>query len=98
MAPVWVERPVQKEEGRRKSDGNGFGARQSGGGGGRDAIFNHGIKPQLRIIENLGNMTVAVRSENLRILLAEDGRDICLRFSSKEDFVRSCTRSRAPVL
>ena len=81
--PVWVEQLSQKEEGRRKSDGNGFGARQSGGGGGRDASSNHGVDPQLWIIENLGNMTLAACSENLRIPLGADGRDICLRFRSK---------------
>ena len=37
---VWVERSAQKEEGRRKSDRNIFRSRPSGGGGGRDAIFN----------------------------------------------------------
>ena len=62
LTPVWVERPAQKEEVRRKSYGNGFGARPIGGGGGRDTIFNHGIDPQLRIMERLGNMTVEARS------------------------------------
>ena len=38
---VWVDRSVQKEEGRQKYDGHGMGARPSGGGGGRDAVFNH---------------------------------------------------------
>ena len=95
--PVWVERPAKKEEGRRKSDGNVFGERPSGEGGGRNAIFNHGIDPQLRIMERLGDMKGAVRSKNLRIPLAADGRDIYLCFSSKRDCVISCTRSNAPV-
>ena len=86
--PVWVERPAQKEEGRRKLDRNGFGARPSIGGGGRNEIFNHGIDPHLRIMENMGNMTVAARSENLRIPLAAYGREIFFHFSSKEDCVR----------
>ena len=60
--PVWVERPSPKEEGCQKSDGNGFGARQSGRGGGGGTIFNHGVDPQLRIIENLGSMKLAARS------------------------------------
>ena len=93
---VWVKRPAQKEEGRQRSDRNGFGARQSGGGGGSDAIFNHRIDPQLRIIENMGNMTLAARSENLRIPLAADSREICLCFSLKGDCVISCTRFHAP--
>ena len=71
--PVWVERPELKEEGRRKSDGNGLGARQSGGGG---TVFNHGVNPQLRIIENLGSMTMAARTENLRLPVGADGREI----------------------
>ena len=50
----------------------------SGGGGGCDAIFNHGIDPQLRIMERLGDMTGAARSENLRITLAVDVREIYL--------------------
>ena len=37
---VWVARPAQKEEGRRKSDGNCMGENPSGEGGGKDAVFN----------------------------------------------------------
>ena len=92
MTPLWVDWPEQKEEGCRKSDGNCIGARPSGGGGGRDTIFNYGIDPQLWIMERLGDMTGAARSENLRIPLEADGREICLRFISKGDCVRSCTR------
>ena len=76
MTPVWVERPAQKEEERWKSDGNGFGARPIGGGGGCGAIFNHRIDPQLQIMDRMGDMTVVARSENLRIPLAADGREI----------------------
>ena len=64
---------------------NGFGSRPSGRGGGRDAVFNHVIDPQLRIMERLRDMTVTARSENLRIPLTADGREICLLFSSKGD-------------
>ena len=39
-------------------DGNGFGARKSGGGVKCNATFNQVIDPQLQIIENLGSMTV----------------------------------------
>ena len=70
MTLVWVDWAAQKEEGRRKSDGVGIGARPSGRGGGRDAIVNHGIDPQLRIMEKLGDMTGAARSKNLHIPLA----------------------------
>ena len=76
MTPVWVERPAQKEEGRWKPDTNGFEARPSGRGVGRDAIFNHVIDLQLRIMERLGDMTGVTRSENLRIPLVEDSREI----------------------
>ena len=41
--PVWADQPAQKEEGLWKSDGHGMGESPSGGGGGHDAIFNHGI-------------------------------------------------------
>ena len=95
--PVWVEWPEQKEEGLRKSDRNKFGARQSGGRGGGGTIFNHRIDPQLKIIENMGNMKFSAHSENLRLLLVEDGREICLHFISKEDCVRSCTCFHAPL-
>ena len=35
--------------------------------------------------------------ENLRIPLLAEGREICLRFLSKGDYIRSCTLSHAPV-
>ena len=97
LTPVWVDRPLQKEEGRRKLDRHGTGTKPSGGGGGRNAIFNHGIDLQLRIMERLGNMTGAACLENLRIPLAADVREICLHFLSKGDCVISCTRSHVPV-
>ena len=95
--PVWVERPALKEEGCRKSDGNGLGERQSGGGGGRGTIFNHEVNPQLRIIENLGSMKMEKFSKTLRLPLGADVREICLQLSSKGDCNRSCTRSHAPL-
>ena len=55
------------------------------------------IDPQLQIMDNLGNMKVAARSDNLRIPLAADDKEICLHFNSKGDFFRSCTRSHAHV-
>ena len=60
-----------------------MGARPSGVGGVRNTIFNHVIDPQLRIMERLGDMTEAARSENLCIPLVADGREIGLRFLSK---------------
>ena len=39
----------------------------------------------------------AARSEDLRIPLAADGREICLCFHSKVYCIRFCTRSHAPV-
>ena len=95
--PVWVYRSSQKEEGLRKSDRHGMVERPSGGGGGRDEVFNHRIDPQLRIMERLGYMTGAARSEKLSILLAADGREICLHFLSKGDRIRSCMRSHGPM-
>ena len=80
---VWLDRPSKKEEGRRKLDRNGMGARPSGGGGESDAIFNYKIDPQLHIMERLGDIKGSARSENLGILLAADVREICLRFLSK---------------
>ena len=72
-------------------------ARPIRGGGGRYTVFNHGVDPQMRIMERLGYMMGAARLENLRIPLAADGGEICLRFLSKGDCIRSCTRSHAPV-
>ena len=66
-----------------------MGARPSGVGGVRNAIFNHGIDLQLQIMERLGDMTGAARSDNLGNPLEEDSREICLRFLSKGDCVRS---------
>ena len=94
---LWVDMPAQKEEGLQKSDGHGMVARQRGRGGGRDEIFNHGVDPQLRIMDRLGDMTASARLENLRIPLAADGRDICLHFLSKGYCIRSFTRSHEPV-
>ena len=89
----WVDLPAPKEEGRRKSDGYGIGARPSGRGGGRYMVFNNRVDPQLWIIKRLGEMTVAARLEKIRCPLALDGEEICLSFQSKGDCVRSCTRS-----
>ena len=97
LTPGWVDRPAQKEEGRRKSDGHGIGARPSGRGGGRNVVLKNGVDPQLHIMERLVDMTAAARLDNLRIPLEADGREICLRFLLKGDFIRSCTRSHAPV-
>ena len=97
LTPVWVERPAPKEEVRWKSDGHGFGAQQSGRGVREGTVFNHGVDPQLQIIENLGSMTQAERTDNLLLPVGADGREICLRFSSKGDCNRSCTHSHAPL-
>ena len=40
---------------------------------------------------------MVARSENLRLPLGADGREICLRFSSNGDCNRSCTSSHAPL-
>ena len=48
-------------------------------------------------MEKLGEIRAATRTENLCIPVAADGRDICLHFLSKIDYIRSCTRSHAPV-
>ena len=74
--PVCVERPALKGEGCWKSEGNGIGERQGGRGVGDGTVFNHGIEPQLRIIENLGLMTQAAHSENFRLPVGADGRAI----------------------
>ena len=83
--PVWIERPAPWEEGRRKSEGNGTGA------------HNHGVDPQLRISKNLGILKKFALLENLRLPMGADGREICLRYISKGECDRSCTRSHAPL-
>ena len=94
---VWVDWPAQKEEERHTLDRHGMGARPSSGGGGCDTVFKHKINPQLQIMERLGDMTVAACSENLRIPLAADVREICLLFLSKGDCIISYTRAHALV-
>ena len=76
MTPVWVERPAPKEEIRQKSEGNRFGTQQGGRGVGEGTVFNHGVDPQMRIIGNLGIMTQAAHTENLRLPVGADGREI----------------------
>ena len=83
--PVWVEGPAPREEGSRKSEGNGTGAR------------NHGVDPQLWISENLGILMQVARSENLRLPMRAEGRYICLRDISKGECDSSCTLSHAPL-
>ena len=51
----------------------------------------------MRIVENLGSMTMAARSENLCPPLGAYGREIYLRSISKGDCNRSCTRYHAPL-
>ena len=82
---VWVERPAPREEGRRKSEGNGHGVR------------NHRVDLQLHISEILGILTQVARSENLCLPMGADGREICLRYISEVKCDRSCTRSHAPL-
>ena len=84
-----MDRPAPKEEGCQKSDGHGIGESPSGGGCGRDVVFNNGVDPQLWIMERLVEMTAAARSDKLRCTLAVDDRYICLQFHSKGDLVRS---------
>ena len=60
------------------------------GGGGRDSVHNIGVEPQLWIMERLGEMTSAVRSDNLRCFMEADGGEICLRYQSKGECVRHC--------
>ena len=95
--PVWVEQPAPREEGRRESEENGTGAQQGGRGVVEGAVFNHGVDPQLRISENLGILTQVARSENIRLPVGVDGRDICLQYISKVECNRSCTRSHVPL-
>ena len=95
--PVWVEWPAPREEGRRKSEVNGIGARQGGRGVVEGKVYNHGVDPQVQISENLGIMTQAARTEILRLLVGADGMEICLRYSSKGEYNRSCTRSHASL-
>ena len=66
-------------------------------GGQGTGARNHGVDLQLRISENLGILTQVARSENLRLPMGEDGREICLRYISKGECDRSCTRSHATL-
>ena len=93
----WVDPPTPREEGKRKSEKHGSGSSLSGGGGGQDTVHSIVVDPQLRIMEKLGEITVAALLENLCCPLAEDGREICLQYHSNRECARSCTRSHAPL-
>ena len=58
---------------------------------------NHGVEPQLRISKKLGILTQVAHQENLRLTMGADGREICLRYISKGECDRSCTRSHASL-
>ena len=60
-------------------------------------MFNNGVDLRLQIMERFGEMTAVARSENLRIPLAADDREICIHFLTEGDCIRSCTRSHAPT-
>ena len=55
-----------------------------GGGVGRYAVFNNRVNLQLRIMERLGEMTAAARSENLRWPLVADGRENACASTQRE--------------
>ena len=93
----WRYHPTPKEERQRKPDGHGRGYRLSIGVGGQDSIHNIGVDPQLWIMEKLGDITAAARSEKLIFPFSEDGMDICLRYHTKGECIRSCTLSHAPL-
>ena len=61
-----MDHPEPKEEGRRKSDEHGIGARPSGGEGGRDEVFKNRVYLKLWIMEKLVEVTAAACSDNLR--------------------------------
>ena len=61
------------------------------------AVYNHGVDPQLQISENLGILTQAEHSENLRLPMGADGREICLQYISKGEYNKSCMHSHAPL-
>ena len=97
MTLGWVDQPAPNEEGRQKSDGHGIVARPSKGGGGREAVYSNGVDLQLRIMERLRYMSETAKLEKLRCPLAEDSRETCLRFHSKDDCARYCKSSHAPL-
>ena len=65
LTPGWVDQTATKEEGRWKSNGHGIVARTRNGGGGRDAVFNNGVDPQLRIMDRMREMMAAARLDNV---------------------------------
>ena len=79
LNPGWVDQPAPNEEGRRKYDEHGIGARPSGGEGGRDEVFKNRVYLKLRIMEKMVEMTAAACLDNLSYPLEADGREICQR-------------------
>ena len=62
---------------------NRTGARQGGKGVVEGAVYNHGVDPQLQISEILVILMQVACSENLRLPMVADGREICLWYISK---------------
>ena len=62
----WVDRPALKHKGKRKSEGHWIVDSSSGGGGGRDSVFNNGVDLQLCIMERLVDMRAGARTKNFR--------------------------------
>ena len=93
--PVWVYWPDLKDKGWRKLDRRGSGTCL--GIGGRYSVQNSRFNPKLRVIEGFGGFLTAARQKNLRCLLVEDRREVCLRFNSKGEYVRLCTCSNEPL-
>ena len=68
------------------------------GGFGHKALYKQGdAKYQKAVAAEKKNITKISRQENLHLPLGADGREVCLRFFSKGDCDRSCTRSHAPL-
>ena len=88
---------MAKEGGGRKSEsrgGNGLVQTQRK----VEAEKNRETEPQIRVMDNFGGLFNLVCCEVNLWTKVTNGREVCIQFHSKGDYVWNCSRSHAPLI